>query len=165
MELFRDVYLMAGIALLLVSFGGIFWIARSIQKKQEKDHSLPDNFSDIFTAPAASVPPMPARPSAAPVFITAAPAAAPVPSPAAPPADPAQIQQMRSAIEQIASQLEKIEGQMQAIAKKLDEPTHQPADAQSGAGNGKSGSAQIAELSTKIEKIYQVLAALSGSSR
>lgn len=177
MELFKDVYLMAGIALLFVSFGGIFWIARSIQKKQEKEQSLPDSFSDIFTAPAASAPPLaarssippqppvPARPSAAPVFITTAPPAAPESSFSAPPEDSAQIRQMRAAIEQIASQLEKIEGQMQTIAKKLDQPSPASADAQSGAGNGKSGSAQIAELSTKIEKIYQVLATLSGSSR
>ncbi len=162
--IFNDIYLSAGIGLLAVSFIGIFWIVRSLRKKQEIESILPGNFNDFFTPPQAQAPmpplaPMtPPLPQASPqaVFAPPAPAAAPAPVIVA-----ASASASRISLEQVASHLEKIEEQLQAITQKLEAPA---AQGSKGAGSPQDA-AQISELSSKVEKIYQVLSSLSGSSR
>ncbi len=149
MMIFKDAYLWSGVALLAASFGGVFWIIRSLQKKQESENALPGGYADIFT------PPQPKQ-------------AAPPPPAATAPETPG------ITLESVGIRLERIEDDLRKIAQKLDQPSPglseeiktllQNAKTQP-AANGRSEAVQISELTAKIEKIYQVLASISGSSR
>lgn len=167
-----DLYFWVGLGLLAVSTVGVMWILRALKKKNdpEPEASPLANFSDFFTPP---MPPAP-TPAQAPVSpVQAAPPPRPAPASAAvfqAPPTPSLSEMYASAkpeaadMETLSRQLERIDQSLRDISEKLDGlrgPAAGPSDAIS-QENG--GSAKISDLSVKIEKIYQVLASLSGSA-
>ncbi len=148
----------------------MLWIIRLARKKHENEIPFPATYADIFTPPLPGkiVPDIPGVPLAAvqSAAVSAAPAAS-----AAVNAAPAEAP--RVSIEAVSEQLARIEAHLQQIATKLEQPVSAQVNIndelktllQSKSAPSKNDSAQISELSSKIEKIYQVLASISGSAR
>lgn len=166
-----DLYFWVGLGLLAVSTVGVMWILRALKKKNDPEPETAPlaNFSDFFTPPMPNAPP-PAPPVSS---VQAAPPPRPAPVSAAvfqAPPTPSISEMYASSkpeaadLETLSRQLERIDQSLRDISEKLDGLRGNAPASNETISQENGGAAKISDLSVKIEKIYQVLASLSGSA-
>lgn len=145
--LFKDSFFWIGLAIFLCAIGGLIWILKQLQREERHETFMPE-----LELPSAE--PM-AETSDATVRIVKESKEQP----------PAQV-----TLESLAEQMNRMEKTLMKITEKLDQPGGSEVVAELEAimqslksmpMSGDSGS--INQLSAKMDKIYKVLSALSGS--